>query len=133
MNGFCFAKNLVGVSNEESLIEVSNANPVNWIAGHIVISRNNLFKEVGLKEFIDESMDNIYQRGSKLSNKEIVKDITEIKNLFDQSQKIIMDELSGLEDPKKLEQFAFFAFHESYHIGQIGIVRKLIGKEGAIK
>ncbi len=30
------------------------------------------------------------------------------------------------------EQLGFLAFHEGYHAGQVAILRRLLGKEGAI-
>jgi uncharacterized damage-inducible protein DinB len=31
------------------------------------------------------------------------------------------------------QQLGFLAFHESYHVGQVGVLRRLIGKPGAIR
>jgi len=30
-------------------------------------------------------------------------------------------------------QLAFFQFHEAYHAGQVGLLRRLAGKEGALR
>jgi uncharacterized damage-inducible protein DinB len=31
------------------------------------------------------------------------------------------------------DQLAFLQFHEAYHIGQAGLLRRLAGKDGAIR
>jgi uncharacterized damage-inducible protein DinB len=51
--------------------------------------------------------------------------------------------LSGLEDEEILShetgestlgsKLFTFNFHESYHAGQLGILRRMLGKEGAIR
>jgi hypothetical protein len=133
MNHLTFNKNLDGISQEESLIEIPNVNSINWIAGHILVSRNNLFRQIGLKDFVGNNVHEIYDRGTKLSDNNTALDLDKIKNLFDESQISILNELQNLNDLKKLDELAFFSFHESYHIGQLGIIRKLIGKPGAIQ
>jgi hypothetical protein len=38
-----------------------------------------------------------------------------------------------VKDEAVMEQVTFLGFHEAYHLGQIGLLRKMLGKEGAIK
>ncbi len=48
-----------------------------------------------------------------------------------------MDKALDCEDPAKAAErrksFVFRAFHESYHVGQIAILRRVNGLEGMIK
>ena len=36
-------------------------------------------------------------------------------------------------DEEKIKSIVGLAFHEAYHAGQIGILRRVIGKEGVLK
>jgi len=44
-----------------------------------------------------------------------------------------LKEIDLRDDNEKYRMVTFLAFHESYHTGQTGILRRIIGKEGAIK
>ncbi|MEZ4630685.1 MAG: DinB family protein [Deinococcales bacterium] len=50
----------------------------------------------------------------------------------------ILDTMSEAELAKELksgtlaEQLEFMAWHEGYHIGQLGLLRRLVGREGAV-
>ena len=67
---------------------------------------------------------------------------------FEASQTVLLATLEGLSTEDLLaplpaeknpfrvdcmaEQLAVFSFHESYHVGQLGLLRRLLGKKGAI-
>ena len=36
------------------------------------------------------------------------------------------------DDGTKLDKLAFLQFHEAYHSGQLGLLRRIVGKPGAI-
>lgn len=38
-----------------------------------------------------------------------------------------------LENGNVGERLAFLQFHESYHAGQVGLLRRLLGKDGVIR
>jgi len=56
--------------------------------------------------------------------------------MFNASQEKIMKvlpetDLSG--DEEKLKNITGLSFHEAYHAGQLGVLRRIAGKEGALK
>lgn len=56
-----------------------------------------------------------------------------LKKMYEYSQPSIMQGVEKVKDENLLEQLTFLGLHEVYHLGQIGFIRKLLGKEGAIK
>jgi uncharacterized damage-inducible protein DinB len=77
-------------------------------------------------------------------------DLPKLKSALDESQKRLIPALQSLNDetlsspvPEKFrrppltgtlaEAVAILNYHEGYHNGQIGLLRRLPGKEGAIK
>ena len=69
-----------------------------------------------------------------------------ILEAFEASQQPILDGLAEISDAElgtmvpwfeseapKSVALAGLVFHESYHLGQTGLLRRLLGKEGAIR
>ncbi len=127
--------NVEGISHEESLRSVSGANSLNWVLGHLLLSRNRIFKVLNHPPFWTGDLAQLYERGSANIHASQAIQMNEILELLAQSQVLLFNALDSLttEDPEQLKKAAFFAFHESYHVGQTGMLSKLLGKEGAIK
>jgi uncharacterized damage-inducible protein DinB len=116
---------------------------VDWILGHLVYSRRGISRLVGGSLPDDPAWGQHYARGGQgtsthLGWPELVQAFQAtdpvLKAAFEQvpdwDQSTINPAL-GIEQP--LEQVvAFLYMHECYHLGQIGIVRKLLGLPGAI-
>lgn len=131
-NEWAFNTNLEGITHEESLKEMYNCNSINWIVGYLAYSRNGILLQLGLSPLADEGMKPIYSRGTKLdTSKALSLDV--LKKMYVASQPQIMQEVEKLKDEAKLEKITFMGFHEAYHIGQTGLLRKMLGKEGAIR
>ena len=128
-----FNMNMQGITHEESLKQINNSNCINWIAGHIVFYRNSVLGLLGLPPIAGEQYKPIYERGSKMTNTTKAEKVETLSMIFNAAQPGIMEGISKITDEQVLGKIAFAGFHEAYHIGQLGIVRKLIGKEGAIK
>ncbi len=77
-----------------------------------------------------------YQRGSSLTDSSQAYDIAELLAMYNQAHDYILQAIKELDEPK-MEQIApdlaGLAFHEAYHGGQIGVLRKVIGKEGVLQ
>jgi hypothetical protein len=56
-----------------------------------------------------------------------------LKKMYEDSQPFIIQGLDKVKDEALMEQLTFMGFHEAYHLGQIGLLRNILGKEGAIK
>lgn len=141
---FVVRKNLEGITQEESLrTPEKEGNSINWVMGHIMATRNHLLPLLGKKplwsaeeiRMYDRSAPGGVDRGNAIEIGRMVEE-------YGRSQETIMAALAGMSDedlagkgaPKGFggetigEQLAAFMFHEAYHAGQIGILRRGLGK-----
>jgi len=141
--------NLEGFTDEEALLQPPNGgNSVNWIVGHIIASRQATLRAVKQQATWEKQLEDRYKRGSQpvRSADEAAASLAEMRAAFAASQEKLVHGLKALSEadlaePAELfgstktraEQIAFLQFHESYHVGQVGIMRRLVGKPGAIK
>ncbi len=127
--------NTTDVTDEEALITPeSGGNCINWMLGHILLNRNDLFSLLNRRPAVDSDKYRIYKRGGKgeLEAWSVIQ-LSELKLELEHSQKMLTDALSSSHpEDEKLKRIAQMAFHEAYHAGQIGLMRRIIGKSGAI-
>ena len=145
-------RNLEDLTNEESLVQPPGAgNCLNWVLGHIVSARNGALKLVGGAPLFGEEITAYYARGSKpLQAGGNAPDLGTLRGLLSDTQNQLVPTLAGLSDealarpvPEQMrrppltgsvaEALIRLHYHEGYHNGQIGLLRRLVGKEGAIK
>lgn len=130
-------RNIEGITHEDSVISpVNGAACINWVIGHIVLCRDEIHQLIGLPGFCDKSYNDQYDQGTDGNHPDNPIPLNDMLKLYEDSQMILNNEIEKLDlsdDLKKLERLTFYAFHEGYHMGQIGILRRIIGKEGAIK
>ncbi len=114
-----------------------------WIVGHLVMVRRRLARMIGQDLPEDPVWEQHYARGgpgigAHLDWPELVEafrgtDVM-LKSAFQQVSdwdRPTTNPALALEQP--LEQvLAFLVMHECYHLGQIGIIRKLLGLPGAL-
>jgi uncharacterized damage-inducible protein DinB len=100
----------------------------------LVLSKDDVLKDLGLETLGNEKYEEIYKRGSKLNIEKAIL-LEEILKLFNEGHKKVMKALEECEvtDAEKRESIIFMAFHEAYHTGQIGLLRRILGKESIIK
>ncbi len=132
-NDFVIKKNLEEITQEDSLKRPDErVNIINWVTGHIVNSRDDLLEDVAGKRFLPKEYTEYYGRGKQIPDNESALDIETIKadyeKLTDEIHKVLAE-----GDAEKDQKVAFFMFHESYHAGQLGLLRKLLDKKGKIQ
>jgi len=144
-------RNLDGITNEESLFLPEPAgNCINWVLGHIVAARNTVLTLVGAPPIANSEAASRYRRGSApLKSRDEVPDLGTLRGWLSDSQHQLIPALAVISEealsrpvPEALrrppltgsvgEALARLAYHESYHNGQIGLLRRLAGKSGAI-
>lgn len=114
-----------------------------WIVGHLVATRRRILKLLGGQPTEDPAWELHYARGGPGSPAHL--DWAALMEAFratDPALKAAFQDLADWDRPtlnpalgqeQPLEQvLAFLFMHESYHLGQIGVVRKLHGLPGAI-
>jgi hypothetical protein len=141
--------NLGGITHEESLIQPEPAgNCANWILGHLVATRSNLLRGLGAKPVWGETNCARYeQHGPPIEDASQATPLEEIWKAYDLSQQRLRETVAGLT-PQQLAQAApfsptnrpgetiasllgTFAFHDAYHTGQTGVLRRIVGKPPA--
>ena len=144
-------RNLDGVTNEESLIIPQPAgNCINWVLGHVVTARNTVLTLAGRETIVNDDVAAHYRRGSEAIHPgDNVPDIDTLRGWLADSQQQLIPALAALPEemlrlpvPEPIRRppltgtvgdaLARLAAHESYHNGQIGLLRRLAGKPGAI-
>ncbi len=129
-------RNLKDITHAESLVTPPNGgNSINWILGHIIISRDDIRELLGLDKLCGDEM-KMYHRGAEAAEPDKLVDLSKLLELYNEGQHVLEERLKELDlrdNNEKYRMVTFLAFHESYHTGQTGILRRIIGKEGAIK
>ncbi|MDP8207225.1 MAG: hypothetical protein P9L92_11220 [Candidatus Electryonea clarkiae] len=140
-------RNLKEISDEESLTFMQpGGNCINWVVGHILVSRNDLLVKLGKDSIINDEYYTLYKRGTEGNINYSAFPLSGMVEILNESIDSVMKaiEMIKYEDLKEVDhtgesddnivgELAFFHFHESYHIGQVGILRRLLGKEGVIR
>ena len=121
-------------------------NPPLWIAGHIVHVRVSMLRLLG--DGIDTGWGDVFARGAALDDASKYPGKADVLRVHDDVATRIMTRLASLtaEDlareattgPKLPgiknvgDQLGFFALHDSYHVGQLGYIRKAFGLAGLV-
>jgi hypothetical protein len=134
-------RNVEGMSHEESLQgPEAGGNCANWVLGHVLQNRDRMLRLLDEAPVWTESESSRYARGSQpIQASESVVPLRRILHLLESSQQAL---LRGLDDEALLskktdkgtlgDDLFTFSFHESYHAGQLGILRRLSNRQGAI-
>lgn len=140
--------NTEGLDHAASLLQPQpGGNCLNWIAGHVVAGRGRMLTILGAKPIWDDDTAEPYRRRSPgIAGEEPgVVDFERILDDYDTTQSQIVDAIEEMPSAKlaaeaarssidlpPAKQLAGLVFHEAYHVGQTGILRRLIGAKGAI-
>lgn len=141
--------NLEGITDEEALVlPQPGGNSINWIAGHLLTGRQGFLKAFDQQPFLSPSSVEAYRRGSKPGEQmpERLSDLREMLvrshdalvsavGRFDEATLAAKAPFSPTNDPSETvgSLLGKMVVHESYHAGQIGMARRLVGKPGAIQ
>lgn len=143
-----FQINVKGVSHEDSLMQPEPAgNCMNWIVGHLLWTYSYNLPVLGKEPEIEEEKLKQYARNSSpIESADEVIHFTKLIRLWNRSTaqwisgltQLTLEELDQpakrfLEDKTKenlRSRISGVLIHQSYHIGQIGILRRLAGKPG---
>ena len=134
---------LEGLSREEGWRRLTeDTNPLLWVAGHIVQTRAMVLQMLG--ETVDTGWGSRFDRGSRLGEAKDYPSLDEVARKMGEISPRLHGALASLQDeqlnrPASLpipglktltDELAFFALHESYHVGQLAFVRKGLGYPG---
>lgn len=136
-NNNIISKNISGISNEEALIFPNgDVNCMNWIVGHLLFVRNTLIEMLGGEPVWNNDEFLFYNRGAKpLENTDKFPPFDTLKSYFKDTENELNRVLNRLQEinADRIEDVAGLMLHEIYHSGQLGYLRRILGKEGMIK
>jgi len=129
--------NLEGLTHADSLVSPEpGGNCINWILGHMIVSRDDVNEILGINKISNEKLLAKYSRGTEPITADNAVDFKELLDTFNKSQAAIEEKVAATDFKDRqedLKSLTFLAFHESYHAGQTGLLRRIAGKSGAIK
>ena len=136
--------NLRDITDEDSHREPpGGANSINRVLGHIVMSRGGALQAVGAEPVWDSATAGIYsgeegvvfERARALPLERLLADLeTTQARLLPPLAALTAEKLAAPIRTTDVGDFlTFLAYHEGYHAGQLGILRRLVGKAGVIK
>ena len=144
VNQYALNVNVEGLSHEESLLQpAGGGNCLNWVVGHIVANRNHVLGLLGEAPIWPEADYERFKRGSApVRDAGGARPLAKTLEDFARSQERIRAGLNRVGDAGLAakageetvgEKLAFLHFHEAYHIGQAALLRRMAGKDGAIR
>ncbi len=143
-------RNLQELSNEDSLVlPEAGGNCLNWVLGHVVAARGTVLMLAGTPPTMTGERLAPYRRGSHPEGTDDFVDLATLLSWLDDTQKQLIPALAALseedlnrpvpEDQRRPpltgsvgDALIRLYYHEGYHNGQIGLLRRLAGKPGAI-
>lgn len=148
-NGILHA-NLEDVDHEASVRQPMPAgNCLNWIVGHLVAAYDNLLPVLGSEPVLSPEQKKIYERGARpLTDPAQAMPFDELRNAWTTAHERVIEGLARLSENRLAEPapfspannpdetigslLAIFAFHQAYHVGQLGLGRRVAGLDGAV-
>jgi hypothetical protein len=143
-NTWLIHRHVDGVSDEDSLLQLPfQANCLNWILGHIIWRRNSVLSALGLAPLWNESTALKYKTDSKaIKSQADAVPFTDLLADLDQTNQAIIAALKEVTDSsldevvkndrgekRVIEHLQGFHWHETYHIGQLDILRAFINSK----
>lgn len=122
-----------------------HSNPMVWMAGHLAQTRVQLARLLGSD--LEVPWPTLFKRGSPRPDAAQYPSLDEIRGVWSTAGSALRARLAELPDDElggALEvkipstdgtlrgALVFALFHEAYHVGQMGYVRKTLGREGII-
>jgi len=127
-----------GMSHEDSVAQPPfKANNFNWVLGHILVSRDRAIRLVSQPPLLDDEETSLYATGSKPVNAETAVTLDRLMQVLDSSQQALVEglaatspeDLAELFDEKREQRvgdrIAGLHWHETYHVGQLEILRQV--------
>jgi len=146
-------RNLEGLTHDDSMLSPEPAgNCINWVLGHMVTGRGLILMLAGASPTVlTEEEAASYKRGSAaLTEGRTSVDFARLRSALEETQQRLIPALQALgeanlsvEVPEQFRRpplqgtigqaLVRLSYHEGYHNGQIGVLRRMAGKEAAIK
>jgi hypothetical protein len=142
--------NTDGVSHADSLVQPQpDGNCLNWVVGHLIAIYHHTFPLLGQQPVLPAQVLARYDRGSPpIRDASEATDFSELLTSWDETSRRFAAGLATLDpatlvspaplspsnDPTETigSLLCSIAWHQAYHAGQTGLLRRVTGKRGAI-
>jgi hypothetical protein len=143
--------NMEGLTQADCMVQPQpGGNCLNWVVGHLACTWDKVLPVVGQKPVLGNETLQRYDRGSaELHEAGEALPLEMLLNACDEAAKRMEEGLASLTE-ERLDEPAPFSprkradetvrsllslvmFHQAYHVGQSGLLRRIAGKEGKIK
>jgi uncharacterized damage-inducible protein DinB len=135
-----------GLTHEESLLQLPfRANCLNWVLGHIIVYRDSALELLGERSLLTAAEAEIYEQGADpIADGTQAMKLERLLSVLDQQQERLVTALKDIDSGPLAEivdektqrtvgdRVEFLQWHETYHVGQLEILRQLAGKDDAI-
>jgi hypothetical protein len=142
-----FIRSLNGVREDQVLMRPGpSSNPMLWVAGHLVQSRTQLLRAFGPPRQLP--WENLFATGSLVGDALIYPSIGEVEAVWRSASQELMRRLESAP-PNRFDEPApdwlvtrdhtlggainYAVYHEAYHIGQLGFIRKWLGHDAVFE
>jgi hypothetical protein len=129
-----------GISHEESLLTPNIAvNPYNWILGHIIWRRIVCLEVLDQVTWWSEKTSTVYRTGAEPISSESARPMDLLRSDLEQTEEVfhrvlaqVTDEyldqnvLTDRGEKSRADQLAGFHWHETFHLGQLDMMRSYI-------
>lgn len=133
-----------GLTHEDSVTHPPfKANTFNWVLGHILVGRDRVLRLLDQEPLLDSSWTGLYESGSPTITIKTAVTLGNLLNTLEKSQEALVGGLQAiptevlsekLGDQNKqsiAEMIAGLHWHETYHLGQLEILRQVSGDREA--
>jgi hypothetical protein len=102
INHYAITVNLAGLTHNDSLLlPAGGGNCLNWVLGHILVSRNRILALLGEPPALNHEIGERYQRGSKpITQAAEAHSLEMLVNAFNESQQALMAALDRLDETR---------------------------------
>ena len=140
INNSMVTRGLDGLSDDEAWYQMEGkGNPVAWIVGHLTETRAQMLGLLGAPW--DAGWSTAFPRGGERRDRAAYPSRSAIEARFNETHEAMRAAFASLTAERLAapapvsiagaktiaDLLAFFAFHEAYHLGQVGFIRKQLG------
>lgn len=133
-----------GLTHEDSIVQLPfKINTFNWVLGHILVSRDRVLGLLNQTPVFGDSESELYETGSEPVPSEMAVSLERLLKVLDVSQEGIVEGvesateelLTTIADEKRkktvADRIAGLHWHETYHVGQLELLRQFSGEREA--
>ena len=150
VTGYVLERNLAGLTHEDSLRRPpGGGNCLNWVVGHMADARNKIATALTDEPVFSPARLSAYE-GKDDSNYSLDRALAfeELRAMCEEAGEAVISALSIMDDEALGRPAPFsvvgregetigslvatFAFHDAYHAGQTGVLRRMCGFDGVL-